>query len=141
MAWLLLAVTVVFEVIGTTMMKLSNGFTLLWPSLGMVLCYAVSLAGITLVLRHMELSIAYAIWSGAGTALTAAIGIYLFREPATSLKIASLALVVLGVIGLQLAASVGKREEAAVPPVDGATSAVTQLEDVPHTSASVAARL
>lgn len=108
MAWLLLAITIVFEVIGTTMMKLSNGFTHLWPSVAVFLCYAISLAGITLVLREMELSIAYAVWSGAGTALTALIGIYIFREPATAIKLASLGLIIAGVIGLKLAA--GARE-------------------------------
>lgn len=103
MAWLLLAMTVVFEVMGTTLMKLSNGFTQLWPSIGMFACYAVSLVGITLVLRYMDLSIAYAVWSGAGTALTVMIGIYLFREPMTALKLASLGLIIVGIVGLKLA--------------------------------------
>lgn len=110
MAWLLLTMTIVFEVLGTTMMKLSNGFTNLAPSIGVFVCYAVSLAGITLVLRHMELSVAYAIWSGVGTALTAVIGIYVFREPATVIKIASLGLIIAGVIGLKLAASAASVE-------------------------------
>jgi small multidrug resistance pump len=103
MAWALLALTILFEVAGTTLMKLSHGLTELWPSFGVFICYAAALAGLTLVLKSIELSIAYAIWSGAGTALTAAIGIIWFREPATALKIVSLALVVAGVVGLQLA--------------------------------------
>jgi small multidrug resistance pump len=103
MAWTLLALTIVLEVAGTTFMKLSNGLTQLWPSIGVFVCYAAALAGLTLALKSIELSIAYAIWSGAGTALTAAIGILWFKEPATALKILSLALVVAGVVGLQLA--------------------------------------
>jgi small multidrug resistance pump len=95
--------TVVFEVMGTTLMKLSNGFTHFWPSVGMFACYAVSLMGITLVLRYMDLSIAYAVWSGAGTALTVMIGIYLFREPMTGMKFASVALIIIGIVGLKLA--------------------------------------
>lgn len=138
MAWLLLAMTIVFEVLGTTMMKLSNGFTHLWPSIGVFLCYAVSLAGITLVLKHMELSIAYAIWSGAGTALTAMIGIYMFREPATGLKLASLFLVIAGVVGLQLAASMSKSDSeanATAAPLDPAPAAVSILEEPAPASA------
>lgn len=104
MAWALLALTIVFEVAGTTLMKLSNGLTQPWPSAGVFVCYAAALVGLTLVLKSIELSIAYAIWSGAGTALTAAIGILWFKEPASALKLVSLGLVVAGVVGLQLAA-------------------------------------
>jgi small multidrug resistance pump len=101
-AWLILALTILLEVAGSTMMKLANGFTAFWPSVGVFVCYAGALVGLTLVLRSIDLSIAYAIWAGAGTALIAAIGIVLFREPATTLKIVSLAFVVVGVVGLQL---------------------------------------
>lgn len=113
MAWLLLAITVVFEVMGTTMMKLSNGFTHVWPSIGVFACYAVSLAGITIVMRHMDLSVAYAVWSGAGTALTVLIGIYLFREPMTVMKFASLGLIIIGIVGLKLASTPADTESAA----------------------------
>lgn len=105
MAWLLLAMTIVFEVMGTTMMKLSNGFTQIWPSIGVFACYAVSLAGITIVMRHMDLSIAYAVWSGAGTALTVMVGVYLFREPMTAMKLASLGLIIIGIVGLKIAST------------------------------------
>ena len=60
-------------------------------------------SAIILALRRLELSIAYAIWSGAGTALTVMIGIAYFREPLTAVKLASIALVVIGVVGLSLA--------------------------------------
>jgi small multidrug resistance pump len=60
--------------------------------------------GHSLALKRLELSTAYAIWSGVGTALAATIGIAYFREPLTLFKLASLALVILGVIGLSLAA-------------------------------------
>jgi len=109
MAWALLALTILLEVTGTTLMKLSNGLTQLWPSVGVLLCYALAAAGMALVLRSIELSIAYAVWSGTGTALTAAMGMLWFKEPATALKLLSLALVIAGVIGLQLS-SVGNPE-------------------------------
>lgn len=109
MAWALLTMTILLEVAGTTMMKMSNGFTHLWPSVGVFVCYAGALVGITLVLKELELSVTYAIWSGAGTAITAAIGVALFKEPTTPLKLASLALVVLGIVGLQIASGIGDR--------------------------------
>lgn len=104
MAWLLLGCTILLEVAGTTMMKLSRGLTELWPSIAVFACYGAALTGIAIVLRHIELSIAYAIWSGVGTALTALIGIAWFKEPLGVLKIVSLALVIVGIVGLKLAA-------------------------------------
>ena len=68
-AWLILAVTILLEVVGSTMMKLSNGFSVFWPSVGVFVCYSAALAGLTITLKYIELSIAYAIWAGAGTAL------------------------------------------------------------------------
>jgi small multidrug resistance pump len=65
--------------------------------------YVGAAAAIILALRRLELSIAYAIWSGVGTALTVMIGIAFFREPLTAIKLASIALVVVGVAGLSLA--------------------------------------
>lgn len=103
MPWLLLAVAILFEVAGITSMKLSRGFAVLLPSLGVIVFYVCSFAAVVLALKRLELSVAYAIWSGVGTALTATIGIAYFREPFTPIKLASLALVVLGVAGLSLA--------------------------------------
>ena len=101
-AWLILAVTILLEVVGSTMMKLSNGFSVFWPSVGVFVCYSAALAGLTITLKYIELSIAYAIWAGAGTALIAIIGILYFREPVSAMKVVSLILVVAGVVGLQL---------------------------------------
>ena len=106
-AWMMLAITIVLEVAGSIMMKLSDGFTVFWPSLGVFVFYSAALAGLTVTLKFIELSIAYAIWAGAGTALVAMIGIVWFREPVTALKIVSLVLVVGGVVGLQLSSSHG----------------------------------
>jgi len=103
MAWLLLAATIVLEVAGTTLLKLSRGFSDFWPSIGAFVCYGLALGGLNLALKQIDLSIAYAIWSGVGTALVAAIGIAWFREPATALKLVSIALIIVGVVGLQLA--------------------------------------
>ena len=106
MAWFILAVSIVFEVAGTTMMKLANGFTVLIPSIGVFVFYSLSLTGMTIVLRTIDLSVTYAIWSGAGTAIVALIGFVFFKEPVTALRLVSLALVVTGVVGLQLSSGV-----------------------------------
>jgi small multidrug resistance pump len=99
-AWLLLAVAIGLEVAGTTCMRLSEGFTRWTPSLLIFVFYALSFALNTLIIRALGLSVTYAVWSGVGTVLTAAIGILYFKEPATALKLACIGLIVIGVIGL-----------------------------------------
>ena len=103
MPWIFLSVAILFEVAGTTSMKLSRGFAEIWPTIGVFVFYVGAAAAIILALRRLELSIAYAIWSGVGTALTVMIGIAFFREPLSAFKLASIALVVIGVAGLSLA--------------------------------------
>jgi len=105
MHWLYLLLAILFEVLGTTAMKLSEGFTKTTPSIAMAIFYILSLVMLTLTLKKIDVSIAYAIWSGLGTALIAVIGIMVFGESLTPMKIASLALIILGVIGLQLSMS------------------------------------
>jgi small multidrug resistance pump len=103
MPWIFLSVAILFEVASITSMKLSRGFAEMWPSVGVFVFYICSAIAVILALRRLELSVAYAIWSGVGTALTATIGFVYFREPLTVIKLASLALVVAGVVGLSLA--------------------------------------
>lgn len=103
LAWVYLVLAIVSEVAGTTSMKLSEGFTRVGPSVMILVFYAISLVLLTLSLRSIDVSVAYAIWSGLGTALIAAIGILWFGEPGTALKLVSLALIVAGVVGLNLA--------------------------------------
>ena len=102
--WILLFTAILFEVAGITSMKLSRGLSEPLPSLAVPVFYAFSALAVILALKRLELSTAYAIWSGVGTALAAMIGIAYFREPLTLFKIGSLALVILGVLGLSLAA-------------------------------------
>ena len=94
-----------FEVAGTTSMKLSAGFTRLVPSIALIVFYLLSLSALTMALKKLDVSIAYAIWSGLGTALIAVIGILYFNESLPPLKIASLALIITGVVGLNLTTS------------------------------------
>ncbi len=98
----LLLLAILFEVCGTTCMKLSQGFSRSLPSILIFVFYAISFFFFTLALRGMDISIGYAIWAGLGTALITVVGIFWFREPVTYLKIISLFVVVTGVIGLNL---------------------------------------
>jgi len=81
-------------------MKLSDGFTRLAPSVGMFGLYLVSLGLLTLALKGIPVGVAYAIWSGLGTALIAVIAAIAFGEHFTLAKTACLAMIVLGVAGL-----------------------------------------
>ncbi len=99
-AWGLLALAIAFEVVGTTCMKLADGFSNWTPAMVMFGCYAAAFACNTLVVRTLDLSVTYAVWSGVGTVLTAAVGILWFREPATAMKLVCIGLIVIGVIGL-----------------------------------------
>lgn len=97
-----LILAIIFEVSGTICMKLSQGFTKMVPSILMIILYIISLGLLTLALKKIDVSIAYAIWAGMGTALIATVGILWFKEPISALKIISLGLVIIGVIGLNL---------------------------------------
>ena len=100
--WLLLTAAILLEVAGTTSMKFSVGFTRLVPSVLIFVFYAASFTVLTLALRKLDISIAYAIWSGLGTVLITMIGIFWFKEPATALKLTCILLIILGVVGLNL---------------------------------------
>ena len=101
-SWLYLIAAIVFEVSGTTCMKLSEGFAKLVPSVLIFVFYSCSFTLMTLAIRHLEVSIVYAIWSGIGMALISAIGIFVFNESATLLKLVSILLIMAGVVGLNL---------------------------------------
>jgi small multidrug resistance pump len=102
-AWTLLAIAITFEVMGTTCMKLSQGFTRPVPSVAMFAFYALAFTCNTMAIKTIDLSVTYAVWSGVGTIATALIGIYYFKEAATAIKLASISLIVVGVFGLHAA--------------------------------------
>jgi small multidrug resistance pump len=105
-AWAVLSGAILLEVAGTTSMRLAEGFTRLTPSIMIFVFYAGSFALNTLVIRVLGLSVVYGVWSGVGTVLTALIGIYYFKEPATAVKMVSIGLIVIGVLGLHSASRV-----------------------------------
>jgi small multidrug resistance pump len=100
--WIFLALGIVFEVLGTVCMKYAEGFTKLWPSVLVFVFYGLSLGLLVLVLEKYEVSIAYAIWASAGTALIAIIGVVFFNEPVSVAKVVSILLIIAGIVGLEL---------------------------------------
>lgn len=100
--WFALAGAIVLEVSGTVSMKLSDGFTKLVPSILIFVFYAASFTLLTLALKRIDVSVAYAVWAGVGTALIAVVGILYFKEPLSAMKVFSIFLIIAGVIGLNL---------------------------------------
>ena len=102
MGWFYLALAILFEICGTSFMKMSAGLTRFWPAVAMTVLYLSAFSFLALALKTVHLSVAYAIWSGAGTAAIAVISYYVFGEPMSWPKVLSLSLIVVGVVGLNL---------------------------------------
>ncbi|RKJ07499.1 QacE family quaternary ammonium compound efflux SMR transporter [Butyricicoccus sp. 1XD8-22] len=90
--------SIIIEIFGTTMLKMSEGFTNLFPSFGVIVGIGLAIYCLSLCLTTVPLSLAYAIWSGVGTALTALIGILLWREPFSIIMFVGLVLIIGGVV-------------------------------------------
>ena len=103
MAWLYLTLAIVTEVVGTVAFRFIHGFTRPLPSAVVVVGYALSFYFFSLSLRGLSLGVTYAVWAGAGTAAIAVIGMTALGEPISTLKLASLVLIIGGVIGLNAA--------------------------------------
>ncbi|MFB7449522.1 DMT family transporter [Streptomyces sp. NPDC056194] len=102
MGYGLLAGAIAAEILATTSMKYSEGFSRLWPSLLTGVGYLVSFALLAQALRTLQIGTAYAIWSGVGTAVVALIGYLLLGESLSAAKIAGIALIIAGVVVLNL---------------------------------------
>jgi small multidrug resistance pump len=102
LAWIYLAAAITSEVIGTVFLRYTDGFTRPAPTVLVIATYAASLWLTALALRELEISLAYAVWAGVGTAAVAVIGMAALGESVNPLKLASIALVIGGVIGLNL---------------------------------------
>jgi small multidrug resistance pump len=102
--WFCLAGAIALEIAGTISMKLSQGFTRTLPSVLIFVFYAGSFTLMTVAVKKIDVSVSYAIWSGVGTTAIALIGVYWFRESLTTMQIASIVLIVTGVIGLRAGA-------------------------------------
>jgi quaternary ammonium compound-resistance protein SugE len=101
-AWLLVIVAGLFETGFAVLLKLSHGISRLWPAVGFAVCALISFALLTVALRKLEVGPAYAVWTGIGAAGTALIGIWALGESVSTIKLVSIGLILLGVIGLNL---------------------------------------
>ncbi|HEX2220559.1 MAG TPA: quaternary ammonium compound efflux SMR transporter SugE [Gemmatimonadales bacterium] len=103
MAWVVLFIAGLLEIAWAVGLKYTEGFTRLWPSVGTGVALIGSMVLLGFALRTLPLGTAYAIWTGIGTVGTAVLGILLFREPATALRLVCIGLIVVGIMGLKLA--------------------------------------
>jgi small multidrug resistance pump len=101
-AYLFLAAAIAGELAGTSLLKASEGFTKLYASIGTAACFGFAFYMLSLALQHIPLGIAYAIWSGVGTAATALIGIWIWKETASLATVGGIILIIAGVILLNL---------------------------------------
>lgn len=102
MAWLLLTGAIITEVIATSALKASDGLSRLVPSLIVVAGYGCSFLLLSFTLKHMPVSVAYAIWAGLGTALIAFVGVVLLNEPMTAIKALGITMIIGGTVALNL---------------------------------------
>lgn len=102
MAWAMLLVAGLFEVAWAIGLKYTEGFTRLWPSVGTIAAMAVSVVLLGGAMRTLPVGTAYAVWTGIGAVGTVALGILLFREPATVARLACVGLIIAGIVGLKL---------------------------------------
>ncbi len=102
MIYLYLAIAIVAEVIATSALKASDGFTRLWPSLFVVVGYAVAFYFLSLTLRTMAIGVAYAIWCGAGIVLVALIGWLVLGQKLDGPAVGGMALIIAGVLVINL---------------------------------------
>ena len=102
MAWVYLFIAGLFEIVWAIGLKYSNGFTRPAPSILTAVAMTASVVMLGLALRALPMGTAYAVWTGIGTVGTAILGIYLFDEPLTALRIGCIAMIAGGIIGLKL---------------------------------------
>jgi len=102
MRWVLLLTAIFSELGASTCLKLSNGFSNLYASILTFVFWGVSLCILMFALKHFDLSFVYAIWAGIGILLVSLIGMIYFKEPVSIMKVASILVIVIGVVLLHL---------------------------------------
>jgi small multidrug resistance pump len=100
--YLLLFSAIAAELVGTSLMKATEGFTRLWPTVACLVAYAASFVLLAQTVKGMQVGVAYAIWSGVGTAAIVVIGAAWLGEPITTAKVAGISLIIAGVVMLNL---------------------------------------
>ena len=102
MNWVFLITAGLCEIFYAAAMPRTDGFTRLWPTLATLAAMVVSVALLAMAVRHLPLGTAYAVWTGIGAIGTVLLGIVLFNEPATLLRLGCVALILGGIIGLKI---------------------------------------
>ncbi len=102
MAWLILAIAGLFEVGWAVGLKYSDGLTRLWPSLVTGVALVLSMVLLAMAMRTLPLGTAYTVWTGIGAIGTVVLGIVLFGEPATAMRLVCITLILTGIVGLKL---------------------------------------
>ena len=105
MAWIAVITAGLLEVGFATMLKLSNGFTKIWPSIGFLFFAAGSFSLLSWSLKVLPVGTAYAVWTGIGAAGTAILGMVIFKDPVSIARITAIAFIIAGVILLNFASS------------------------------------
>ncbi|WP_416293232.1 DMT family transporter [Paenibacillus illinoisensis] len=99
--WILLALAIGLELSGTILMRVSDGFTRLWPSILMFICYGASFTLLNFAVKYMPLGVAYAIWSGVGITLIGVVGHYFLGERLRAMSVVWMGFILIGIIGLK----------------------------------------
>ncbi|MBU0601556.1 MAG: quaternary ammonium compound efflux SMR transporter SugE [Gammaproteobacteria bacterium] len=102
MTWFILVIAGLFEVAWAIGLKYTEGFTRLWPTVGTVAAMVTSVVLLGLAMRTLPVGTAYAVWTGIGAVGTVILGIVLFGDPANTARLACVALIVCGILGLKL---------------------------------------
>ncbi len=102
-AWMLLLLAGLFEVVWAVGLKYSEGFTRLWPSVATVIAMLISMVLLAMAMRTLPVGTAYSVWVGIGAVGTVIFGIALWDEPVNAARMISVAFIVIGVIGLKFA--------------------------------------
>jgi len=102
MAWTVLAVAGILEIGWAIGLKYTEGFTRLWPTVATIASMVASMGLLGIAVNSLPVGTAYAVWTGIGTIGTALLGLVLFGEPATAARLACIAMIAAGIVGLKL---------------------------------------
>jgi small multidrug resistance pump len=102
MAYVFLVLAIAVEVVGTSLLRLTDGFTRLWPSVACLSAYALSIVFLALTVRTLPVGMIYAVWSGLGTAAIVAVSVTFLGEPLTPRLVVGVGLIITGVVTVNL---------------------------------------
>lgn len=102
MAWIILSIAGIFEIVWAIGLKYTRGFTQLWPSVGTLSAMVVSVVMLGFAMKELPVGTAYAVWTGIGTVGTACLGLLLFGDSATPMRLFCIGFILTGIIGLKM---------------------------------------